>query len=103
MTAQQLPESDSTPGHAGLSSVDNALLLLQLVGQRKVVRIAEAADELNLARSTVHRLSAALRRRGFVTQDRPNGAYRAGRALYRVGGATMDGTDGRRGARRLWG
>jgi DNA-binding IclR family transcriptional regulator len=101
MTAQQLPESGSTPGHSGLSSVDNALLLLQLVGQRKVVRIAEAADELNLARSTVHRLFAALRRRDFVTQDRPNGAYRAGRALYEAGTATIGRIDVRRVARPI--
>jgi IclR family transcriptional regulator, acetate operon repressor len=99
MTAQQLPDSDGTPGHSGLSSVDNALLLLQLVGQRRLVRIAEAADELNLARSTVHRLFAALRRRDFVTQDRPNGAYRPGRALYEAGMATIGRIDVRRVAR----
>src|SRR5918997_4538947 len=75
----------SNPPRATSTSVDNALWLLQLVGEHRALRVAEAADLLGVARSTAHRLLTALRRRGFVTQDRPNGAYRPGPALYEIG------------------
>ncbi|SFL40194.1 IclR family transcriptional regulator [Geodermatophilus ruber] len=81
------------------TSVDNALWLLQLVGDRQALRVAEAADLLGVARSTAHRLLTALRRRGFVMQDRPNGAYRPGPALYEVGLAAVSRIDIRRVAR----
>jgi DNA-binding IclR family transcriptional regulator len=87
------------PSGNGLSSVDNALQLLQLVGERRMLRVAEAADELGVARSTAHRLLGALRQRGFVTQDRPNGPYRAGRALNEAGLAAIGRIDIRRVAR----
>ncbi|MGY1712746.1 IclR family transcriptional regulator [Geodermatophilus sp. SYSU D00758] len=91
----------SAPGPAPASaiSVDNALQLLQLVGERQALRVAEAADLLGVARSTAHRLLTALRRRGFVVQDRPNGAYRPGPALYEVGLAVAGRIDVRRIAR----
>jgi IclR family transcriptional regulator, acetate operon repressor len=90
------PPSGSNPG---LSSVDNALRLLQLVGDRQALRVAEAADLLGVARSTAHRLLGALRERGFVVQDRPNGAYRPGPALYEAGLAAVNRIDIRRVAR----
>jgi DNA-binding IclR family transcriptional regulator len=83
----------------GLTSVDNALRLLQLVGERPALRVAEAADLLGVARSTAHRLLTALRRRDFVLQDRPNGAYRPGPALTAVGLAALSRSDVRRVAR----
>src|SRR3954454_11250642 len=86
---------DASPGAGALpaTSVDNALRLLELVGQRQALRVAEAADLLGVARSTAHRLLAALRRRGFVTQDRPNGAYRPGPALAEAGLAAISRID----------
>jgi DNA-binding IclR family transcriptional regulator len=81
------------------TSVDNALLLLELIGQRQALRVAEAADLLGVARSTAHRLLTALRRRGFVMQDRPNGAYRPGPALVEIGLAAVSRIDIRRVAR----
>lgn len=86
------------PGN-GLSSVDNALQLLQLIGERRILRVADAADELGVARSTAHRLLGALRQRGFVMQDKPNGPYRPGRALNEVGLAAIGRIDIRRVAR----
>jgi DNA-binding IclR family transcriptional regulator len=77
--------NDSPREGATTTSVDNALWLLQLVGERQALRVAEAADLLGVARSTAHRLLTALRRRGFVMQDRPNGAYRPGPVLYEIG------------------
>jgi IclR family acetate operon transcriptional repressor len=89
------------PAHpeAATSSVDNALWLLQLVGERPALRVAEAAELLGVARSTAHRLLSSLRRRGFVTQDRPNGAYRPGPALYEIGLAAVSRIDIREIAR----
>jgi DNA-binding IclR family transcriptional regulator len=79
-----------------LTSVDNALWLLQLVAERQALRVSEAAELLGVARSTAHRLLSALRRRGFLMQDRPNGAYRPGPALYAVGMAAISSLDIRR-------
>ncbi len=60
-----------------------------MIGERQALRVSEAAELLGVARSTAHRLLSALRRRGFVMQDRPNGAYRPGPALNAVGMAAM--------------
>lgn len=79
--------------------MDNALRLLRLVGERKVLRVAEAADSLGVARSTAHRLLTALRQRGFVLQDKPNGAYRPGPALHEIGLEAIGRIDIRRIAR----
>lgn len=95
-TPGDVPDAQDVPV---TTSVDNALRLLQLVGERQALRVAEAADLLAVARSTAHRLLAALRRRGFVVQDRPNGAYRPGPALYEVGLAAVSRIDIRRVAR----
>jgi DNA-binding IclR family transcriptional regulator len=89
------------PGTGGLTSVDNALWLLQMVGERQALRVAEAADLLGVARSTAHRLLSALRHRGFVMQDRPNGAYRPGPALHAVGLSAISRIDIRRVARPI--
>jgi IclR family acetate operon transcriptional repressor len=83
----------------GLSSVDNALRLLQLVGEHQALRVAEVADMLSVARSTAHRLLTALKQRGFLIQDRPNGAYRPGPALNAIGLAAISRIDIRRIAR----
>lgn len=84
---------------AGLSSVDNALQLLHLIGERRALRVAEAAEALGVARSTAHRLLTALRRQSFVTQDKPNGVYRPGRALLEIGLAAIGRVDIRHAAR----
>lgn len=95
------PHTDADTGSPapGLTSVDNALRLLQMVAERQALRVAEAADLLGVARSTAHRLVTALRRRDFVVQDRPNGAYRPGPALNAIGLAAISRIDIRRVAR----
>lgn len=52
-----------------LTSVDNALLLLQMLRDQGGVRVSEAAEELGIARSTAHRLLAMLVYRDFAVQD----------------------------------
>ena len=88
---------DTMPaGSDRLTSVDNALWLLQLVAERQALRVSEAADLLGVARSTAHRLLSALRRRDFLMQDKPNGAYRPGPALHAIGMAAISRLDVRR-------
>jgi DNA-binding IclR family transcriptional regulator len=60
----------------GMSSVDRALQILELLGERKSLRVVDVAEQLGVARSTAHRLLAALRLRDFVVQD-------AGRVYHR--------------------
>ena len=93
------PQPAPSAGGDRLTSVDNALWLLQLVAERQALRVSEAADLLGVARSTAHRLLSALRRRDFLMQDKPNGVYRPGPALHAVGMAAISGLDIRRVSR----
>ena len=94
-----MPNQPRSPAAESSSSVDKALRLLELVGERQVLRVSEAAELLGVARSTAHRLLNALGRRGFVLQDRPNGAYRPGLVLSEIGLAAIGRIDIRRIAR----
>jgi DNA-binding IclR family transcriptional regulator len=93
--ANEVHEAPSAGGDR-LTSVDNALWLLQLVAERQALRVSEAADLLGVARSTAHRLLSALRRRDFLMQDKPNGAYRPGPALHAIGMVAISRLDVRR-------
>jgi DNA-binding IclR family transcriptional regulator len=52
-----------------LESVDNALRLLQMLRDVGALRLKDAAEELDIAPSTAHRLLAMLVYRGFAVQD----------------------------------
>jgi len=52
-----------------LESVDNALRLLQMLRDEGALRLKDAADQLDIAASTAHRLLAMLVYRGFAVQD----------------------------------
>lgn len=67
-----------------IESVDNALKILLLLGERSELRLTEVADYLNVASSTAHRLLAMLQYRGFVRQERRSKAYLPGTALTGV-------------------
>lgn len=66
-----------------LSSVGNALRVVELVAQAQSIRVMEVAERLGVARSTAHRLLATLMERGFVVQD-SHKVYHAGPALVRM-------------------
>ncbi len=76
-----------------VGSVDNALRLLLLVSERQGVRIAEASEELGVARSTAHRTMQMLQYYGFVDQDPESRAYRVGPALVDLGLRAVRGLD----------
>lgn len=73
------PEIQKKPPYP-LASVDNALLLLQLLRDTGSLRLKEAAAELDVAPSTAHRLLAMLVYRGFAIQD-VNRNYMSGAAM----------------------
>jgi DNA-binding IclR family transcriptional regulator len=67
-----------------IESVDNALKVLLLLGERNELRLTEVATYLHVATSTAHRLLAMLMYRGFMRQDPRTKAYLPGTALTGV-------------------
>ncbi len=82
-----------------VSSVDNALTVLLLFKSRKVLRVADVAGHLGVARSTAHRLLTSLTQRGFAAQDPITRAYIPGPELTEIGLAVVDMLDIRGRAR----
>jgi DNA-binding IclR family transcriptional regulator len=76
----------SGAGTSPVESVDRALLTLQVLARAgaRGMSLAELAGVLGLNKSTVHRVLAALRFRGFVTQDPGTGAYALGPAATQL-------------------
>ncbi len=69
-----------------MTSLDNALRLLGLLGQhRQRLRVTEAAGELGLPKSSVSRLLSALERAGMVERDGELQGFRAGPETFRLG------------------
>ncbi|ORB11492.1 IclR family transcriptional regulator [Mycolicibacterium monacense] len=79
-------EHDSTgkPPQYPIESVDNALRLLLLLGERSEIRLTDASEYLRVASSTAHRLLSMLQYRGFVRQDPASKAYQPGPSLTNV-------------------
>lgn len=67
-----------------IESVDNALRILLLLGERNELRLTDVAEYLHVATSTAHRLLAMLQYRGFMRQDPRTRAYLPGTALTGV-------------------
>lgn len=82
-----------------MDSVDNALKLLLLFRDHPTIRVSVAADHLQVARSTAHRLLTTFVSQGFAVQDSPSRAYRPGPQLMEVGQAAMQNLDIRSRAR----
>lgn len=82
-----------------MDSVDNALRLLLLFRDHATIRVSAAADHLNVARSTAHRLLTTFVNQGFAVQDTPSRVYRPGPQLMEVGQAALRNLDVRSRAR----
>jgi Transcriptional regulator len=65
-----------------MSSVSNALHILDSLAEDTSLRVIDVARQLGVADSTAHRLLTALRERGYVIQ-------RPGSTLYEAGPATL--------------
>lgn len=72
------------PPQYPIESVDNALKILLLFGERSEVRLTDVSEHLGVASSTAHRMLAMLLYRGFVRQDTRTKIYRPGTALTGV-------------------
>lgn len=68
-----------------IESVDRALRVLLMFQDRSTLRIVDAAKELEVAPSTVHRLLAMLVEYGFVRKDESSRSYSAGDVLVDIG------------------
>jgi DNA-binding IclR family transcriptional regulator len=81
------PEPDEDGASRGrLSSVTTALRLLKAFSEEEVeLGISTLAKRLGVAKSTVHRLAVTLVSEGMLEQNRDNGRYRLGLALFRLG------------------
>jgi DNA-binding IclR family transcriptional regulator len=92
-------ENDSAQPQAYIASIDHALRLLLMLKVQPRIRVADAADELGVARSTAHRVLGMLVYRGFAIQDPGSRAYRAGPVLVEVGMGALAQLDVRQRAR----
>lgn len=76
-----------------IESVDHALTVLLLVGDRAEVRPSEVADHLGVEAATASRVLVTLQRRGFLRHDERTGAYRAGVSLVGVASSVLQRFD----------
>ncbi|OBK51634.1 IclR family transcriptional regulator [Mycobacterium sp. 1081908.1] len=98
MQAKREPSAEPLAPQYPIESVDNALKLLLLLGERPEIRLSDAARDLGVAPSTAHRLLAMLAYRGFVRQDPVSKAYLPGPSLTGVAFAVFGRLDIQRSA-----
>lgn len=98
LSAALPPEHSPAPQYP-IESVDNALRLLWLIGERSSLRLTDASQYLGVASSTAHRLLAMLQYRGFVQQNLTSRAYEAGPSLDRIAFSVLRRLDVRERAR----
>jgi DNA-binding IclR family transcriptional regulator len=91
-SAREAGPDDGRPQYP-IESVDNALKVLLLLGERAQLRMTEVSEYLGVATSTAHRLLAMLQYRGFVRQDERTKVYRPGTALTSVAFAVLQRFD----------
>ncbi|TDD81348.1 IclR family transcriptional regulator [Actinomadura darangshiensis] len=89
----------SAPPQYPIESVDNALRLLWLIGERGALRLTDAGDHLGVASSTAHRLLAMLQYRGFVRQNRQSRMYEPGPSIDKIAFSLLARLDVRERAR----
>ncbi len=90
MPGTERPSRTRATGDAGgprypINSVDNALRLLLLFRDHRLIGVAQASETLGVGRSTAHRLLAMLQSRELIQQDPSTKAYTSGPALVDIG------------------
>ncbi|MBM7440282.1 IclR family transcriptional regulator [Streptomyces sp. HB132] len=68
-----------------IESLDTGLRLMRLFLTHDTLSVTEAARELEVARSTAHRVLSTLESRGFATRDTSGRGYSAGPELVTLG------------------
>ncbi|RZU30828.1 IclR family transcriptional regulator [Blastococcus saxobsidens] len=94
------PEYGALPQYP-IDSVDNALRLLVLFGERPTLRLTDVSRGLGVASSTAHRLLAMLQYRGFVRQDAATRSYVPGPTLEQLAFDVLRRLDARTRARPI--
>jgi DNA-binding IclR family transcriptional regulator len=84
-----------------IESVDNALRVLLLLGEKPKLRLTDVSQYLGVASSTAHRLLAMLQYRGFVRQDAVTRGYVPGPTLDNLAFGLLRRLDVRTRARPL--
>ncbi|MDF1602131.1 IclR family transcriptional regulator [Nocardioides sp. YIM 152315] len=84
MTTRATKGDDAQRPQYPIESVDNALRILLLLGERRNVRLTDVSEYLGVATSTAHRLMAMLLYRGFVRQPEGSRAYEPGPSLTTI-------------------
>jgi len=88
VTTKQASSAPAGPAYR-LSSVDHALELLLLFRSKPALRVSEVAEQLDVARSTAHRLLGMLVHRQFAVRDPVTRVYRPGPRLVEIGLAAV--------------
>ncbi|MFD6531500.1 IclR family transcriptional regulator [Streptomyces sp. NPDC060184] len=81
----------SAPGYT-IESLDTGLRLMRLFLTHDTLTVSEAAELLDVGRSTAHRVLATLEGRGFAGRDASGRGYSAGPELMRLGRPAGFGT-----------
>ncbi|WP_244893370.1 IclR family transcriptional regulator [Ferroacidibacillus organovorans] len=77
-----------------VKSVDKACHLLEVVSRYpQGIAITELATQVDMYKSTVHRLLTTLLRRGYIEQDERTGKYKLGYALLDLGMKLLSSID----------
>jgi DNA-binding IclR family transcriptional regulator len=83
----------------GLKSVERAFQILERVSLSKNgIGVTELATELNMYKSTIHRVLTTLARLGYVEQNSESGRYKLGYKLLDISSRLLDSIDVRREA-----
>src|SRR5215212_8391310 len=101
--AEPLPAAATygTPPQYPIESVDNALQVLLLLGEKPKLRLTDVSQYLGVASSTAHRLLAMLQYRGFVRQEAATRSYVPGPTLDKLAFGLLRRLDVRTRARPL--
>lgn len=94
------PEYGALPQYP-IESVDNALRVLVLLGQRPHLRLTDVSQYLGVASSTAHRLLAMLSYRGLVRQNPATRSYEPGPSLDQLAYGLLRRLDVRSRARPI--
>ncbi|WP_327145422.1 IclR family transcriptional regulator [Nocardia sp. NBC_01327] len=89
----------AVPAGYPIESVDNAVRILLMLRHEPALRITAVARDLDVARSTAHRMLTTLQARDMLRQDPATKAYGAGPALVELGVAVMGASDLKAAAR----
>ncbi len=94
------PEYGAVPQYP-IESVDNALRVLVLLGERQQLRLTDVSQYLGVASSTAHRVLAMLCYRGLVRQNATTRSYEPGPSLDQLAFGLLRRLDVRSRARPI--